>query len=108
VTIDPERPRAVSAPQKRVTLFGVELRGGIWQVTQDGQFYGHYMADQAAFEAARAAAHAVVSSGGAADIRWTDRRQQIGASDRAKGVEIPPIGVVRIARFRAGSTHIVP
>jgi hypothetical protein len=91
-----------------VTLFGVELRGGIWQVTQDGQFYGHYMADQPAFDAAKAAANALVASGGAADIRWTDRRQQIGASDRAKGLEIPTIGVVRVARFRTGATRIVP
>jgi hypothetical protein len=54
MTIDLEHPRAIGEPQERpaATLFRVMLRGGIWQVTRDGRFYGHYMADQAAFDAA--------------------------------------------------------
>ena len=75
-----------------MTLFGVRLRGGIWQVTQDGRFYGHYMADQPAFDAAQAAALAIVARGGAADIRWTERRPQAGAANHAKGLGAVPIG----------------
>jgi hypothetical protein len=91
-----------------VTLFGVKLRGGIWQVTRDGRFYGHYMAGQPAFDAAEAAARTVVASGGAADIRWNDGRPQAVVSAWAKGLAVAPIGVMRTMQFRAGSTRIVP
>jgi hypothetical protein len=102
-------PRATSAPQGRpATVFRVILRGGIWQVTKDGRFYGHYMADRPAFDAARAAALGVVASGGAADILWNDRRPQGAAADRAKGLAVTPFGTVRTMQFRAGSTRIVP
>lgn len=101
-------PRAVPGPEGHVTLFGVRPRGGIWQVTQDGRFYGHYMSDQPAFDAAQAAALAIVARGGAADIRWTERRPDAGATNHAKGLAAAPIGGARIAQFRAGSTRILP
>ena len=69
-------------------MFGVELRSGIWQVTRDGHFYGHYMAGQPAFDAAEAAARAIVANGGAADIQWNKARPQA-------------------IQFRAGSTRNV-
>ena len=108
MTVDLERPRAIDGPQGRpATLFRVILRGGIWQVTKDGRFYGHYMADQPAFDAAQAAALGVVASGGAADILWNDRRHG-AAADRAKGLAVSPIGTMRTMQFRLGSTRIVP
>jgi hypothetical protein len=76
---------------RALTLFGVKLRGGIWQVTRDGHFYGHYMTGQPAFEAAEAAARTVVASGGAADIRWNVRPRQA-------------IRAMRTMQFRAGRT----
>jgi len=118
MTIDPEGPalgpantdsRAVGGPQARpATLFRVALRGGIWQVTKDGRFYGHYMAGQPAFDAAEAAARAIVASGGTADVLWNDRRPQAGTADRTNGLNVAPIGVTRTMQFRAGSTRIVP
>jgi len=100
-------PRAAIAPLGRVTLFGIKLSGGIWQVTRDGEFYGHYTTDQPAFAAAESAARAIVANGGAADIRWTDRRPQIDASDRASGLEAAAIGTVRAMHFRPRS-RIMP
>ncbi len=116
MTIDLERTAfspanidRVSASQAQgVTLFGVTLGGGVWQVTRDRRFYGHYMTGQPAFDAAEAAARAVVASGGAADVRWHDRRLQTAASDQAKGLAIAPVGAMRTMEFRTGSTRIVP
>ncbi len=118
MTIDPDRPafgpanidsRTVGGSHAGpATLFRVNVRGGIWQVTKDGRFYGHYMAGQPAFDAAEAAARAIVARGGTADILWNDRRSQAGTADRAKGLNVAPIGVTRIMQFRAGSTRIVP
>ena len=86
MTVDLERPRAIGGPQGLpATLFRVILRGGIWQVTKDGRFYGHCMAGQPAFDAAQAAALSVVASGGAADILWNDRRLQGAAARSGQG-----------------------
>jgi hypothetical protein len=89
-------------------MFRVGLRGGVWQISKDGRFYGHYMAGQPTFDAAEAAARAIVASGGAADVLWNDRRAQAGAADRARGLNVAPSGVTRPLQFRAGSTRIVP
>jgi hypothetical protein len=43
-------------------------RAGIWELTKDGVFYGHYHEPQPAFDAANAAARAIVANGGSADI----------------------------------------
>jgi hypothetical protein len=37
------------------TLFEVAHRRGIWEVTKDGRFYGHYHSQQPAFDAVEAA-----------------------------------------------------
>jgi len=57
---------ALSPPAS--TLFEVAHRGGIWEVTKDGRFCGHYHSQQPAFDAVEVAAHAAVASGGSADI----------------------------------------
>ena len=108
MTDDLDRQQAIRGTQEPpATLFRVMLRRGIWQVTKDGRFYGHYMANQPAFDAAQAAAQGVVERGGAADILWNDRRDPAGA-DRVK-LGVAPIGTLRTMQFRAGSTpRIVP
>lgn len=87
--------RGVSA----VTQLEVKRHAGIWEIIRDGQFYGHYDQDQPAFDAAEAVAVAIVASGGAADLVWTDGRPKSGVSDQAAGL--------RVIEFRPGSTTIV-
>ena len=41
-------------PPPTPTLFEVAHRRGIWEVTKDGRFYGHYHSQQPAFENDRA------------------------------------------------------
>jgi hypothetical protein len=95
---------AVTSDDRAITLIEVSLRAGIWAVTTDGRFHGHYIRDQAAFDAAEAVAFAVVAGGGAADILWTDARAEPGGdSDQTAAARI---GVVRTMEFRAGSAPI--
>jgi hypothetical protein len=101
------RDAGVALEGSPVTLLEVSYRSGIWAVTKDGRFYGHYIGDQSAFDAAEAAAFAVVASGGAADVLWNEARGQPGASDRAKGSDVAPSGVARTMEFRPGSARIV-
>src|SRR5579871_4669849 len=42
--------------------------GAAPELTKDGAFYGHYYGQQPAFDAANAAARAIVANGGSADI----------------------------------------
>jgi hypothetical protein len=42
-------------PPPTPTLFEVAHRRGIWEVTKDGRFYGHYHSQQPAFDAVEAA-----------------------------------------------------
>lgn len=88
-----------------VTRLEVRRSTGLWQVTRDGQFHGHYDADQSAFDAAEAAALDVVANGGAADLWWNDPRSQSEESDPATSVASR--GVSRTIEFRSGSTRIV-
>jgi hypothetical protein len=60
------------------TLLQLSLRAGIWELTRDGVFYGHYYQQQPAFEAAHTAARAIVANGGCADILL--RGEQSGGS----------------------------
>jgi hypothetical protein len=67
-----------AAPQPpAATLFEIAHRGGIWEVTKDGRFYGHYLSQQPAFDAVEAAAHAAVASGGSADILLRGERSPL-------------------------------
>lgn len=107
--IDPNRPDfgppnpAAASPLRRLQVRG---RAGIWEVIQDNRFYGHYMGYQAAFDAAEAAAMAIVAGGGAADLRFKQ-----GQGDR--GVARPtarsggPISAMMTMEFRAGSAPVV-
>jgi hypothetical protein len=88
-----------------VTRLEVRRSTGLWQVTRNGQFHGHYDADQSAFDAAEAVALDVVANGGAADLWWNDPRPQSEKSDPATGVAAR--GVSRTIEFRSGSTRIV-
>lgn len=88
-----------------VTRLEVRRSTGLWQVIRDGQFHGHYDADQSAFDAAEAVALDVVANGGAADLWWNDPRPQSEESDPAMGVTSGTVS--RIIEFRSGSTRIV-
>ena len=89
---------------RAVTRLEVRRRVGVWEVTRDGRFYGHYHEDQPAFEAAEAAALAVVADGGSADLLWNATRPQ---SLSAPAADVALSSVVRIMEFRPGSTRIV-
>lgn len=58
------------------TLLQLTFRAGLWEVTKDGTFYGRYDAQQRAFEAVEAEAHAIVAGGGCADILLRGERRQ--------------------------------
>ena len=58
------------------TLLQLAFRAGIWEVTKDGNFYGHFDQRQQAFDAVEAAAHAIVASGGCADILLRGERSR--------------------------------
>ena len=58
------------------TLLRVTYSRGIWEVTKDGHFFGHYHSRQPALHAAQAAAHAAAARGGYADISFGDDRPQ--------------------------------
>jgi hypothetical protein len=57
------------------TLLQLALRAGIWEVTRDGDFYGHFHQRQQAFDAMEAAAHAIVAGGGCVDILLRGERR---------------------------------
>ena len=70
----------------------LQIKGGctgIWEVIRDDRFYGHFTGYRAAMDAAKAAAAAIVASGGEADIAFD------------------PNGVMRTIEFRAGIAPIV-
>jgi len=56
--------------QSVATLFQVRHRAGIWEVTKDGEFLGHYHQQQPAWDAVAAAASAVVADGGSAETSF--------------------------------------
>lgn len=78
---------------------------GLWQVTRDGRFHGHYHADHLAFEAAEAVVLDVVANGGVADLWWNDLWPQSEKSGRVAGVATR--GLSRTIEFRSDSTRIV-
>jgi hypothetical protein len=86
-----------------LTRLEIRCSNGLWQVTRDGRFHGHYHADQLAFDAAESVALDVVANGGAADLWWNDPPPQ--SEDSVGGVALR--GVSRIIEFRSGSTRIV-
>ena len=83
------------------TLLQISHCADIWELTKDGSFYGHYAADQSAFDAAEAAAFAIVAAGGTADLLWNDEQPQ-WSEER----DVSPFDVVQTMEFRAGSTRI--
>jgi hypothetical protein len=61
-------PYRVEQPEIVPTLLQLGRRAGVWELTKDGVFYGDYYEQQSAFDAANAAARAIVANGGSADI----------------------------------------
>lgn len=75
--VPPEQPRSSLAPERRADAstklpnatmikFQMRHRAGIWEVTKDGLFFGHYNQQQQAWDAAKAAAATVIADGGSA------------------------------------------
>ena len=81
------RVAVVAQPARRIQIKGG--CAGIWEVIRDDRFYGHFTGYRAAMDAAKAAAEAIVVSGGEADIAFD------------------PNGVMRTMEFRAGTAPIV-
>jgi hypothetical protein len=94
------------AEGQAVRRLQVRGRAGIWEVIQDDRFYGHYMGYQAAFDAAEAAAMAIVANGGAADLRFKQGQAHQGVGGITGGSG-GPISAMRTMEFRAGSAPIV-
>ena len=103
----PGGPVVTGAEGQSVRQLQVRGRAGIWEVIQDDRFYGHYMGCPAAFDAAEAAAMAIVANGGAADLRHSSRGK------RPKALAGRPVGsAARSAQcgrwsLRAGSAPVV-
>jgi hypothetical protein len=93
--------------QKAVRRIQVRGRAGIWEVLRDDRFFGHYMGYQAALDAAKAAAEAIVAGGGAADVRFKQGRSQPGVAEPTGGPGFAPIGTIRTMEFRAGAEPVV-
>jgi hypothetical protein len=63
----------VIAPERApVTVLQIFHVSGIWSVTKDNKFYGHYLEQRPAFDAAEEAAFAIVANGSLADVVWND------------------------------------
>jgi hypothetical protein len=102
----PGGPVVTGAEGQSVRRLQVRGRAGIWEVIQDDRFYGHYMGYQAAFDAAEAAAMAIVANGGAADLRFKQGQAHQGVGGPAGGAG-GPISAMRTMEFRAGSAPLV-
>lgn len=76
LAITPDYDRREHARADAVPLLEVRHRAGIWEVTRDARFYGHYLEGRPALAAAQQAAVAAVESGGAADVVWLEARAQ--------------------------------
>jgi hypothetical protein len=89
---------ASPAPLPVATLV-VKHRDGIWEVTRDGDFHGHYYSQQPAYEAAEAAARGLVADGHAADIQLHDTTGGEKHPDAKRA-----IAGVRTFEFRVATT----
>jgi hypothetical protein len=55
-----------------ITIFQIFHVSGIWSVTKDNKFYGHYLERRPAFDAAEEAAFAIVANRGSVNVVWHD------------------------------------
>jgi len=116
MTIDPNRPSSGAADIAPLSPSGapdgpkghlvrrlqVRGRAGIWEVTRDDRFYGHYIGYEAAFAAAEAEATTIVAGGGSADLRFKEGRPQ-----PARGAGGGPSPAMRVMEFRPGLARVV-
>lgn len=90
-----------------ITLLEVSKRSGVWAVTKDGKFYGHYIGDQSAFDAAESEAMAIVASGGMADLSWDATSGQHDMLGSVTKSGTPATASSRMLEFRATSVRVV-
>jgi len=100
----PPLPRAATKVEMR-------CRRGIWEVTRDGEFHGHYGTRLPAFEEAERVARAAVAGGDWAIIRLHDERPAAPPAGQSKPVRLAngePAMVrnVRTITFRAAAPQI--
>ena len=81
-----------------VVVLRVQYRRGLWEVTRDGNFYGHYHGRLSALDAAVAAAKSIVALSGRADVSLEDEPSAAGHKGGGPGVGVP--GQMRTLHFR--------
>jgi hypothetical protein len=86
----------VIAPENAaVAVFQIFHVSGIWSVTKDNRFYGHYLEQQPAFHAVEEASIAIVANGDSANVVWNDRSSE------------GSIGAIRTMEYRPGSRPVL-
>jgi len=101
--IDPAG-RTMPPVPRAVTKVEVRRRRGVWEVTRDGEFHGHYDAWLPAFESAERVARAAVAGGDSAVVRLHEERP--AAPARQSNGESVIVRNVRTITFRAAAAHI--
>ena len=107
VARDAAKDAVVSRDGAPITLLEVSKRSGVWAVTKDGKFYGHYIGDQSAFDAAEAEAMAIVAGGGTADLSWDTTNGLHDTAGAATKSINPAPATPRKLEFRATSVRVV-
>ncbi|HZV05996.1 MAG TPA: hypothetical protein VE999_13030 [Gemmataceae bacterium] len=79
-----------------VVILRVGYRRGIWEVTRDGNFYGHYQGRLSALDAAVAVAKSIVALSRRADVSLEDEPSAVDRKGHGPGVP----GQMRTLHFR--------
>ena len=92
------------------TKVEVRHRRGVWEVTRDGEFHGHYGARLPAFVEAERVARAAVAGGDSAVIRLHEERPATPPSGQSKPARLPNgelvmVRNVRTITFRAATAQ---
>jgi len=66
----------LETPDRQVLVFELRHRSGIWEVTQDGRFYGDFLSEREALDGAQAAVRSIVADGGLAT--FSDAATELG------------------------------
>ena len=81
-----------------VVVLRVGYRRGIWEVTRDANFYGHYHRRLSALDAAVAVAKSIVALSRRADVSLEDEPSAVDRKDHGPSVGVP--GQMQTLHFR--------